>query len=204
MRAFSLAFFSIVTACGTLAFCPRMSNATNVTNGSFEAGMSGWTQAISGVAQASVVSSNRGFLPSSGSEFAVFDATSHKPDSTTGGPVGELTVTQSFFANAGDRIYCDFAGGRSFNSWSYAKVDDLGLFLNGGTALGWQTASCQLPTSGNHTLLFDVMARSDPGGDGYCFLLIDNVRVTPEPSTLAMLVGVLSLLGYSWRRKLAS
>jgi len=81
------------------------------------------------------------------------------------------------------------------------------LQLNG---TNWATASLTLPATGDYNFLIHVDAWSLIYNDGNQTIIgassaamdIDNVRVTPEPSTLLLAaVGLIGLLAYAWRKR---
>jgi len=65
---------------------------------------------------------------------------------------------------------------------------------------GWRTSSVDLPGAGDYTVIFGVGETEDSLLASA--LLVDNVRVVPEPKTLVLLGLALAGLGFARRRKL--
>jgi len=132
-------------------------------------------------------------------------------------PIEGTAIKQTFTANAGEFISFDWnfftdegTPNQSFGFNDFAFVSLLGLevladtyfptFVLSGTGLNEETGvntyvSPPLPVSGVYTLGIGVM---DVGDEGYISaLLVDNVTVVPEPSTILLLgSGLIGLFGF--------
>lgn len=94
----------------------------------------------------------------------------------------------------------DFAAGATLTNTSAQNA--AGLSIAQGGFSGWQTASMTF-TAQNATQVLSFLAQGSPGAPP--FLLLDNVSLAavPEPTTWAMMLGGIGLMGFVARRRAA-
>ncbi len=95
----------------------------------------------------------------------------------------------------------DFAAGATLTNTSAKNTTALSI-ANGGFS-GWQTANMTF-TAQSASQVLSFLAQGSPGAPP--FLLLDNVSLTaavPEPSTWAMMLGGVGLMGFVARRRAA-
>ncbi len=95
----------------------------------------------------------------------------------------------------------DFATGAVLANTSAQNA--AGLSIAQGGFSGWQTSTMTF-TAQNATQVLSFLAQGSPGAPP--FLLLDNVSLTaavPEPTTWAMLLGGMGLMGFVARRRAA-
>jgi hypothetical protein len=183
-----------------------------IVNGGFETGtLDGWTNVAAGDAQVSVV---QGGAPE-GNYYAHLSADGfavNHPDA-----YASLGSAAPFSASAGDVLTFNYrastwvndplAGYATARAWLSGGISDIEIPLLLGT--GWTTASVTLPESRDYSLGTYLNVEALVYNDGSQTIIgaasgamdVDNVHVTPEPSTLVLAaVGLIGLLAYVWRK----
>lgn len=187
-------------------FCLAMPVQADITNGGFEAGLTGWSSA--GTVSATTFEMARDlvptpdWLPTQGSYFASLWSTDSAGSNAS-------AMSQTFFANAGDVLsfdsffdFGDFAPPLGAYDTAQAVVawdgvaprvfefntpgHELGDFAN----VGWNSYSFVLPETGGYTLTFSI---ADGNGVFESILGVDNVKVTAVPAPGAILLGAIGL-----------
>jgi hypothetical protein len=211
MRRIALGVFMVAMLAGD--------SLADLSNGSFESGLTGWTTDVSSGGSVDAVADYTGsgpgtthWSPTAGQYFALLRGES--PSSMT-------QMSQSLTVAAGDVLSFDY-----FWDWTdYASfwdpaagkiISDTGaetvLFEESGVGhpdywgSPWTSIEHTFASSGTYTLLFEVRNSGDTANDPY--LGIDNVRlndiVDPNvvPIPAAMLLGMLGLgtAGFKLRR----
>jgi hypothetical protein len=210
------------------AFGAAASASASVINGSFETNLSNWTtfgtvgttnaSATEGLSSALITAVDGGAINATALEnFAgISDAAlqaikSGQKNFTTGS-----AIKQTFSATAGDKFTFDYrtlTNESIPSSWdfTFVVIDGVALALGDtnidsgfgagvagyDTANSWKTFTETFATTGNHTVTFGAFQAGD--ASVATALLVDNVKVVPEPATVALLG--LGLLGFAASRR---
>jgi hypothetical protein len=211
----------VVLACGGAMF-----GDTTIINGGFEDASSatdpwlptiwtipGWTSSAyttwGGILSSNITINIHNDTPAEGNQYANLEVNAPGPiHSSSGGEAfASLTTTEPFHASVGDTLLFDYRAG--FDGYSSTSVTIAG---SGGTstmalagASDWTTFAFVMPEFGDYTVGFQTYTYCPPHQlDNPIFtsatLQMDNVRVVPEPSTIALLFTA-SLGGLLWWRR---
>ncbi len=178
----------------------------DVVNGSFETQtLSGWTSTGPVYVVADEVP--RDFLPPVAPDWVATDGKYFAELwSTDLAGTNHSSLQQSFIANAGDVLRFDYfydygdvppysdpavgvltlPGGSTVQLFSHNTGPS--DYRSAGANVGWLTLVIPLPSSGTYTLGFAI---ADADGTFESLLGVDNVHVSPEPASLAMLAALL-------------
>lgn len=208
---------SLILAAVVMAALMAAPAGADVTNGGFEAGLTGWTS--SGTASATTFEMARDFLAPVGADWTPragqFFASLWSTDSAG---ANASSLSQTFAANAGDTLrfdyfydYGDLApdldAAWATLSWG-ANVVTLFEYNTPGNQLsddenvGWAAIAQLLPTTDTYTLEFHV--RDGASGMFESILGVDKVSVSsqviPAPGAAALLVIGMTIAGVVRRR----
>jgi hypothetical protein len=216
-----------------LALClPVLASAQNlISNGGFEAGLTGWNVNNSGLGGVTASSTTTGPFsglgnagPASGSFFALTDQTgagvhTFSQDFSTSG--GGVTVSFDMFVNDYDGgPFCSAGLNTSAGAAECARVDVLtagsGAFSTGAGLISNLYMGADSPLGGGHPYIHYSFNLGLASGDytlrfgeadnqNFFNMGVDNVEVvnnTPEPASLALLGSGLLGIGGAVRRKL--
>lgn len=216
---------SIRTLIAAAALCvagaaPAFAQSTTFTNGDFSAGLSGWDT----LGDVSVSNAGRAVLTTayldgdfvegdelfnlSGSSAAWVDEVESFAGLTSGVLGSDATegsvLLQSFTVSAGDSISLEFWFGLATQETNAADYNDFAFVAVNGEvqqvvsltdASRSGQFSFQFLTGGTAELAFGVVDVGDTAGVSY--FIVDNVNVTavPEPSSYAMLLAGMAIMG---------
>ncbi|MEN6459053.1 MAG: PEP-CTERM sorting domain-containing protein [Thermoguttaceae bacterium] len=192
-----------------LCVCTQHSIADTIINGSFEEtnGLTGWTVGQSGSSSSVTICS----YGSEGTHCAELYATAE------GGGMSSVGLSQSVAVTAGQQLKFDYSGWTQLPSegTAWLMVDlSIGTWFQSLTLSvesEFTAYSYTLPVTGDLSLSFVCQALSmAPSGmeeqptsmPSVACLVIDNVRVTPEPASLGLLGTMAALVGgYVWWKR---